>query len=95
MLPSLLMIISVQKFYSDVSSFVGQAGTHIESTKAPPWLCHQFVPPNTLKNALGGCLFLDFFLKHLPNYLSLHYENLFVDDLKIRTSNKKLQSRPF
>ena len=34
--------------------------------------------PGTLKNALLGCLFLDFFVKHSPNHLSFHYEKLFL-----------------
>ena len=44
------------------------------------------------KNALPDCLFLDFFVKHFPNYLSFHYEKLFfVHDFlkKLIYSNKK------
>ena len=44
----------------------------------------KFVPTDTLKmHPLGSCLFLDFFVKHSPNYLTLHYKKLFfVDDFK-------------
>ena len=38
----------------------------------------KFMPPDTLKQVLPGCLFLDFYVKHFPNYLSLHYEKLFI-----------------
>ena len=43
----------------------------------------KFVPPDTLKSTPWLCLFLDFFVKHFPNYLSFHFKKLFfVDDFK-------------
>ena len=40
--------------------------------------CSKYVPPDALKMQ-SLALFLDFFFKHFPNYLSLHYETLFID----------------
>ena len=38
----------------------------------------KFVLPNTLKmHTPWPCLFLDFFVKHFTNLLSLHYKKLF------------------
>ena len=52
-----------------------------ESMKAPSWLTgaewvhFQNCASKCSKNALPGpCLFLDFFVKHFQNYLSLHYK---------------------
>ena len=71
---------------SDIQSFFGQTGAHIEPTKASPCLAvsgkiFKICAPDTLKMHPWLCLFLDLFVKHFPNYLSLHYEKLFfVDD---------------
>ena len=36
--------------------------------------------PDAPKMQPHPCLFLDFFVKHSPNYLSLHYETLLLGD---------------
>ena len=66
------------------STMVGTDQTNFKN------LCLQIL----LKCTPWHCLFLDFFLKHFPNYLSLHYQTLFfLDDFKnFIYSNKKLAS---
>ena len=86
---------------SDVSRVFLQIGRQIELWKAPRWLtlngkifknlCLQMVEKCTLR----PCVYLNFFVKYLPNNLNLHYETLiFVDDFErthiyIWYSNKK------
>ena len=55
-----------------IQGFFGQTGTNIESTMALPWLL-----PDILKMHSLTLPFSDFFVKHFPNYLSLHYEKRF------------------
>ena len=65
-----------------IQSFFGQTGTHIEPTKAPPWLACMgeifwiCTSRRSKRCTPWFCLFLDFSVKHFPNYLSLHYEKL-------------------
>ena len=71
-------------------SFVGQLGTHIKYMKAPPWfapsreifkICSSIYTETALPAWI--ILFLDFFVKHFLNYLSLHCKKLyFVNDFK-------------
>ena len=69
----------------DVSRIFWQIGTYIEFTKAPPLLVSRGVhfqncDSKCSKNVLWPCWFFDFFVKHFSNYLSLHYEILFLVD---------------
>ena len=61
-----------------------QTGTYIEPTNAAPWFSQRgeifkICASRYSKNAFPGRLFLDFFVKHFPNYLSIsfHYKKLF------------------
>ena len=54
-------------------SFFGQAGTHIEPMVGAEWRNFQILE----KSTPWPCLFLDLFVKHFPNYLSLRYRKLF------------------
>ena len=75
--------------------FFGQIGSHIEPTKAPASLApsretFNILHSNTLKCLPWLFMFLDFFVKHFPNYLSCSYKKLFFADdfLKIHIFNK-------
>ena len=75
---------SIIAFHQSVtySDFFGQTGTYVQTTKAPPCLApsrkiFKISASRCSKNVPPVCLFLDFFVKHFPDYLSFHCETVF------------------
>ena len=59
-----------------IQNFFGQTSTHIKPMIVVPSIQNLWLQI-LQKGTSWLCLFLDFFVKHFPNYLRIHYEKLF------------------